>query len=436
VELGFLDGDPEKLLVGVTATAFRGDKLALDTIFERIVFSRSIITMIRGGYLCDARGLSVRTRVDLNSVKTDAGDFNRGELAAAVNTPARNDLVVDSYLEHARERKSVVFCVDVAHSLDMAEAFRRRGAAAAAVFGAMDAEERKRVLADYATGRVDVLTNCNVLTEGWDAPDTSAIFLARPTKSAVLYTQMVGRGLRLSPEKKDCLVVDFVDIAGRHSLCGLATLAGINPKNASGEKSQRTLMEIYYEEAERKAWEKEKVAYKTETEAIELFAQASKFLWSKIGNHYRLVLPNNETVWCRHVDGNSDGYSCICVGADGKVTSISNDILPIGYAIGVCEDYVRLAKSGSANIVNKHAKWRNAPASEGQRQLLTKLGIPLSSGMTKGEASTLLDMRMKEPATRAQIKAIQRLRLHEYPELLMKYCAAKLLREYRRERSE
>jgi len=424
-ELGFLTGDRGRspLLVGVTATAYRGDKVALGNVFDEIVFERSTITMIRGGFLCDARGVSVETRVDLADIHTQAGDFVSSELARAVNIPERNALVAGTYAEQAQGRKAVVFCVNVQHSLDMATTFRERGINAEAVYGAMGMTERKSILDAYGRGSLNVVTNCNVLTEGWDAPETSAIFLARPTKSPVLYTQMIGRGLRIHPGKNDCLVVDFADIAGRHSLCGLSTLAG-NPRVKVGKGE---LLTEAIERLEREDWEedKQKIIVSAENREIDLF-ERSKYIWQAVGNNFRLPLTDGSSVWCKQTQ---EGYTAWAVDSSGTIKVLSEDVLPLGYAMGICEDFIRSLSVGRYS--DKNAHWRKRPASSGQLEYLKKLGVMLDREITKGEASDLIDKVMSQPASEKQICCIKKHNLHTEPNLLTKTEASRLIAKYK-----
>jgi ATP-dependent helicase IRC3 len=219
-ELGFLDDNPEKLLVGVTATAKRGDGIGLSSIFQEIVFERSINTMIRAGYLSPLVGKQVFTKIDLTGVSFQNGDFMQAELAKVVNTPSRNQLIVDNYkLNAANRKKALAFCVDVQHAKDLATTFERSGVNAYAVYGAMDKQERKKLLSAFSNGSFSVLTNCQILTEGFDEPSIDCVILGRPTASSSLFTQMIGRGTRTFPTKRDCLVLDFTDNATRHNLC-------------------------------------------------------------------------------------------------------------------------------------------------------------------------------------------------------------------------
>ena len=112
-ELGFMKSDPGKFLTGLTATAFRTDKAALGEVFEAVIFERGILPMMKAGYLCDARGIAVKTDADLSGVRSRAGDLAVEELSLAVDTPERNRLIAKSYIEHAKGRRAVTFTVNV-----------------------------------------------------------------------------------------------------------------------------------------------------------------------------------------------------------------------------------------------------------------------------------------------------------------------------------
>ena len=194
-ELGFLNEDPNKLLVGVTATPKRGDGVGLGGVFEEIVFERSINTMIRAGYLSPLIGKQIFTKIELGGVAVSHGDFVASELSRMVNTPDRNRLILDNYLKYASDRKkALAFCADVQHAKDLAATFVSHGGITAkAVYGSMEAEEREQVLEEFTAGKIQILCNCNLLTEGFDEPSIDCILLARPTKSTALFTQMIGR---------------------------------------------------------------------------------------------------------------------------------------------------------------------------------------------------------------------------------------------------
>ena len=213
-ELGAFDPDWPGTLLGFTATTSRGDGLGLDAVFEELVYQRTLPQMIGEGYLVGLRGFRVSTQADLRELSAGGKDFLADELAEAVDVEERNDLVARSIQELARGRRTIAFCANVAHAQHLAGALRELGVRAATVHGELPSEERAARLADFRASKLQVLTNVAVLTEGFDDPAVSCVAMARPTRSSGLYAQCVGRGTRLAPDKRDCLVLDFVDLSG------------------------------------------------------------------------------------------------------------------------------------------------------------------------------------------------------------------------------
>lgn len=228
-QLGVFEPDFKGTLLGFTATTARGDGKGLDEVFERIVYSRSLPDLIDDGFLAPLRGFRISTAADLTRLSGEGLDFREEELAFAVDIEERNALVARSIQELARDRRTIVFAVTVNHARNLAHALNALGVPAGLVHGAMPSEQRAAALADFRDGKVRVMCNVAVLTEGFDDPGVSCIAMARPTRSEGLYAQCVGRGTRLHPDKRDCLILDFVD-ASQLSLCGLPSLFGV-PKD-------------------------------------------------------------------------------------------------------------------------------------------------------------------------------------------------------------
>jgi superfamily II DNA or RNA helicase len=209
--LGCFDPDWDGTLLGFTATPARADGVGLDTVFEAVACSRTLPQMIAAGWLAPLRGFRVATAADLTPVAPTRADLELEALAEAVDVEDRNALVARTIQELARDRRTLAFCVTVNHARRLAASLRAIGVPAGYVHGEMPADERARALAAFREGRVQVLTNVGVLTEGFDDPGVSCVAMARPTRSQALYVQCVGRGTRLHPGKRDCLVLDFVD---------------------------------------------------------------------------------------------------------------------------------------------------------------------------------------------------------------------------------
>jgi ATP-dependent helicase IRC3 len=223
--IGAFEHDWPGTLLGFTATTARGDGLGLDTVFEEIVYSRTLPDLIDAGFLAPLKGYRIATAADLTRLSPGGADFVDAELAEAVDIQERNALVARSIQELARDRRTIAFCVTVNHARNLARALNHIGVPAGIVHGEMAAVDRARALADFREGRIHVLANVAVLTEGFDDPGVSCVAMARPTRSEGLYAQCVGRGTRLAEGKRDCLILDFVDVC-ELSLCTLPTLFG------------------------------------------------------------------------------------------------------------------------------------------------------------------------------------------------------------------
>ena len=205
--------NPNRHLLGITATPIRMDGMNLSILYERLAFRIDMPELIDAGYLCPIRGLTVRTNASIAGVPlTDDGDYDPDQLAQAIDTEARNRVIVQSYLHRGESRPAIVFVANVRHAEHLAAEFRKQGITAQAVFGKQTKAERRQVIEDYQQGRLRILTNCQILSEGFDAPHTSCLVLGRPTRSPVIFNQQIGRGTRLHPSKRDCLVIDLVDL--------------------------------------------------------------------------------------------------------------------------------------------------------------------------------------------------------------------------------
>jgi superfamily II DNA or RNA helicase len=167
-----LDALSDAFVLGVTATPDRLDKLSIEQIFGEPIFKASIIDMVEQGYLSNLRAIAIPTTTSLDDLHTQAGDFKLDELEVAVDTPDRNERIVNGYLKHCNGRQGLCFAVTIAHAEHLAATFDSFGVRASVVSGETPTEERKRTLFDYERGALQVLCNCGVLTEGYDCLDS------------------------------------------------------------------------------------------------------------------------------------------------------------------------------------------------------------------------------------------------------------------------
>jgi superfamily II DNA or RNA helicase len=210
---------PAARQVGLTATPTRKDGRALGLLYDTIIEPATTAALVARGYLAKARYFSWPTP-NLTGVRTFAGDYNPADLELLMNkTPLLAD-VVATWLQHASDRRTVVYCVSIAHAVALAEAFRREQIAAEHVDARTPGPARAATFARFRAGETQVLTNCFLAAYGFDLPALSCVVLARPTKSLMLYLQMLGRGLRIADDKRDCLVLDHSGAVHRH---GFAT---------------------------------------------------------------------------------------------------------------------------------------------------------------------------------------------------------------------
>jgi DNA repair protein RadD len=214
-----LDAYPGVPRLGLTATPFRLDGRGLGDLFGELVIAATTRELCDAGVL-HAPKVWCSKSPDLRGVKVIAGDYNLGALAKRTNTQELNADLVKTWLKHAEGRRTAAFAVDVEHSMAIAAAFRSAGVAAEHLDGATHREERDAILARLAAGRTQIVSNCMVLTEGWDLPALECAIVARPTASLNLHLQMIGRVMRACDGKDGAIVLDH---AGNHHVHGLAT---------------------------------------------------------------------------------------------------------------------------------------------------------------------------------------------------------------------
>lgn len=410
--------DPKRLFLGTTATPQRGDGKALAQIYEKISYVYSMRNAIEDGWLVEVCGYKVNTKTSLDYVKTTGGDYAVGELAQTVNTPERNQLVVKAWLDRGEGRQTVVFTVDINHAQCLAEVFKAAGVKAEAVWG--DDTERATKLAAHRAGDITVIINCGILTEGYDDWRIGCVVLARPTKSSVLFTQMIGRGTRLQDDtgnlhewinaekpllKRDCIVIDVVDASSKHSLITLPTLMGMNAKlNLEGkgliesvrmlEKAQKDFPHINFDELT------DLSQLEAHIKNVNLFdikfpeevQEHSKLSWypSATGG-YVLILPDKDVL---HVEQNVLDKWEVFGSIKGKKYRGSRDT--IEEIFSAADGLVQKVAPDALKVLPREAVWHSDPPTEPQIKLLKKLfkGKPLPLDLDKGKASRLISSFM------------------------------------------
>ena len=224
-------------VLGVTATPDRGDMRELGNVFDSLAYEYTLPRAIKEGYLSPIKAVTIPLKLDLSGVGMQSGDFKPGDLDSALDPYLWQ--IADEMKKYCANRKTVVFLPLIKTSQKFRDILNDSGFCAAEVNGQSD--DRAEVLADFDSGKYNVLCNSMLLTEGWDCPSVDCVIVLRPTKVRSLYCQMVGRGTRLCEGKDHLLLLDFLWHTERHELCRPAHLICDNSEVA--EKMTEDLAE-------------------------------------------------------------------------------------------------------------------------------------------------------------------------------------------------
>jgi DNA repair protein RadD len=212
-----IEAYPHACRVGLTATPCRSDGRGLGNFFDKIIEGPQIPELIAQKHLVPTIYYAP-VNPDLSGVQTQQGDYIVSQLADRMN---RTDLIgdiVSNWHKHGERRRTLVFCVDVAHSVHIKDEFVKSGVRAEHIDGSTPKSDRDAALARLKSGETELIANCMVLTEGFDEPSIGCIVLARPTKQLGLFRQMAGRGLRPAPGKNNLILIDHSGAVFRHGL--------------------------------------------------------------------------------------------------------------------------------------------------------------------------------------------------------------------------
>lgn len=390
-------------VLGVTATPQRSDSVRLTEVFQEIVYYKTIQDLIQEGYLSRLVGYRVKTDTDISGVETNNGDYVASQLEETINNPIRNAAVVASYLQIAPEKKAIVFASGVQHANDLALSFQQK-VATEVLLGTTSEEDRLNILQRFKEGTTRVLVNVGVLTEGFDEPSVEVIILARPTRSSLLYTQIVGRGTRLYEGKEHCIVIDIADITKGKKPLGLPTLLGLPPEFDLQGKDLLDTAEEYKKLEQFCPGEAVRVlnpedidlAYKR----IDLFMppppneivlQYSSFVWAEVGeNDFHLGINNGESLRI-YIDPLGRWTVALTqANSSSSKTTLLGHVEDIREAFVRSDRWVMNNRSSSMTLIDSSAAWRSDGPTDAQKKLLKRIGVPVTSDMTKGTASQII----------------------------------------------
>lgn len=389
------DAFPGALHAGFTATLERGDGVGLGSVWDDVVYSRSILNLIKQGHLVQPRAFTEDVGgLDLKSVKTSSGDYQAGDLGRALEESDLGQHLPAAYREHCGERQGVVFTPTVATAEMLTKEFEAHGITAACVTGETPREERQKIFEGSRLGHIQVLVNCMVLTEGFDAPWLSAAVIARPTRSRPLYVQMVGRVLRPWKDKTDAIVLNVAGGGGR-----LSTLIDLEPGavqeigEGEGLLDAEEREELGALEGEAQRDERNRRAKLQLKEVKGLFAASHQAWLSTMGGV--MFIGAGEWTYFLWPSAAEPGTWDVCRKAkQGRWERTQHTALDVELAMSWAEAE---AEDHQSFGVSRNASWRKGKPSEAQLNYAYGLGID-ATDMGKSEVSDAISVVLESRA--------------------------------------
>lgn len=389
------------LTIGFTATPERDNKTL--GVWEKVVSYMSIREAIFQGFLCPILpACVVETDMDLDRVRKTGGDYSEGDLGRALEESGAIAQMADAVVVNASDRKGIAFLPTVKTSQMLADALRQRGIKAEHLDGTTEKDERAAILLRLKTGETTWVTNCSVLTEGFDEPTISCVLMGRPTKFHGLYVQCIGRGTRKAPGKDNLLIIDVTGVTKRHELIGAVDL-GLDmdekaKKREPGEQEACRMCGVPCEFPEHRCalchrYLPQTALYDGVTRhenchagkagPVDVFG-SSKLRWLPV-----------ETGWC--LGAGQEVVVMVPAGVDtwklaaykGGKLEVLHEEIPADWAMGIGED----RSKAFTKLVERDARWlRNRPT-EAQLGRLVREGFPaakLARVKTRGDAADLI----------------------------------------------
>jgi superfamily II DNA or RNA helicase len=388
--------DAQTLLLGVTATPDRSDGIGLvPKIYDEVIFELPIVELIEQGHLVDIEVKNVGIPVDFSDLKTKRGtdgevDIDQEQLSIKMDAANWYDYVRDAWLEHARDRRTIVFVPRVAMAYRLRDVMREAGIFADALDGSTALPVQRASIQSFEAGNTQMLVNCDLFVEGADIPSIDCVVLAKPTKSRIVKMQSIGRGTRPSPStgKRNLLVLDLV-AAVQPGLCSAGDALGTKSLK-QGEKLTEAKKREKKETEEREleeATQQELLREQMQSRKVDLFGSSNNSEGKKKGFEWQ-IFPELKQAFL-------------------EVAGKRFEIAKVGNIYEACQGWQLLIKTTDYReaqqiceqkareiLFGAEAKWRQKPATEGQIKMLTKLRINYTPNLTAGEASNLIDARL------------------------------------------
>jgi len=416
--------NPELKVFGVTATPERGDRKALGRIFSNTADQITLPELIDAGHLVKPRCFVIDCNIkdELSKVKATIADFDMDEVASIMDKDAITRRVIEEWKANAGDRQTVVFCSTIDHAINVHAAFVKAGINASLVHSEMPDDQRSSRLKNFDNGKIQVMINVAVLTEGWDCQTVSCVVLLRPCSYKSTMIQMIGRGLRKVDQtrypgviKDDCVVLDF-----GYSLFSHGTIETSVPKLDVEEKEIEYVQcfkcgHIYPARSPscpacQAEEDEDKETPVNARGLIEDFAmrevhlmEISPYRWIEMFDGLVLIA-NGMSAWVAMVLYGDRWYSVGGLDKQIQLIGISAKESKVT-AIATCDDFLRM--HGDASLAGKNKRWLREPASEKQ---LAQLGLARTSMFTKTKYRACCDLTWKfnEKGIERVIKAAQK----------------------------
>lgn len=397
--------DNSKPVLGITATLQRTDRIPLSSVFNSLAYFKPINYFVKNGYLSPVKAYTFECDLELKGVPTsrDGEDFVVGKkLLKAVDVSNWKDVILKAWREHANGLKTIAFCLSVEHSKELCQFLDTAGIPSAHIDANTSTKERDYIITNFKSGKILILCNMAVFTEGFDVPSVEAAIMARPTKSQLNYIQCVGRVLRIFPGKEFAIVLDMTDT--QHTLTQFGDIEPLY----RGESDRLVRKMLGYG------------GYFTDNYLLSLNQRRAWLQFEKAKDSYaRIVnlLRNGKLAWGvfgdRAVMISSRGTLAVFSPSDAKELSksfsksfdnnkyhvflkrgIEIEFIQSANIIDAMETVSDIAEQYADNLSDGTAKWRSLPPTQKQMSMLLEAfqlhGCNLE-GINRGEAALIIE---------------------------------------------
>lgn len=413
----FQDINPDGHILGLTATPQRGDRKALLSIFPSVADVIQLSELVQAGFLVRPRCMVIDLGIEkaLKGVPKKANEFDMNEVELIMNKSPLNERIHREWSAAAGDRQTVVFCSTVAHAQSMMEVFVKNGESCALIHGKMGDTDRRHTLAEYDKGKIQVIFNVAVLTEGWDCQPVSCVILARPCSGKSTMLQMIGRGLRKldvsrypGKSKSDCIVMDFGCSLRTHGNLEVEVNLAPKPKDADGSAPEKTCPDCglrvpaavsvcpvcghEFEQNEQESKEVLEEFVMSEMDMIE----ASPFRWEALFDGLVLIA-NGMKAWASVIE--FAGVFYVFGAEEGRPVRRVDFNTDKVICMASADDFLR--ENGDTSLCRKSRSWLCLPPTPKQLEHLE--GSATMFNMNRYRASCLLTWKWNEAKIKSRL---------------------------------